>query len=146
MRFHTSLPVLSIEATASFYSALFGVEPSKLRSDYAKFLPGDPDVNLTFHQVKDASALLTDLHLGLELPDSASVTAAYERLGALGWISEARKTSVCCYAAQDKFWITDPNGYRWELYALVRDTEEKLDEPSGCCGPSPDASTRATCC
>lgn len=144
MRFHTSLPVKSIPETVAFYSALFGVAPSKERSDYAKFLPGSPDINLTFHEAKDDSALLTDLHLGFELEDQQALDAAHARMRAAGWVTEARKSSVCCYANQDKFWITDPNGYRWEIYRVLNDTEYKLDQASGCCATSADASTG--CC
>ncbi len=143
MRFHTSLPIKDIQQTIEFYTVVFGTPPVKVRSDYAKFLPKHPDVNITFHQVDAERPLLTDLHLGFELPDQSALDAAYERLKAAGWVSEARATSVCCYANQDKFWVTDPNGYRWEFYRVVNDADYKIDGPSGCCatpGPEPSAS------
>jgi uncharacterized glyoxalase superfamily protein PhnB len=83
--------------------------------------------------------------LGFELPDQSAVDAAYERLKAAGWVTEERATSVCCYANQDKFWITDPNGYRWEFYRIVNDAEYKLDKPAGCCA-TPDSTGTASCC
>jgi len=50
----------------------------------------------------------------------------------------------CCYALQDKVWVTDPNGYRWEVFVVkVGDTRPELTAvaaaeadaccPSGCC-------------
>jgi hypothetical protein len=33
----------------------------------------------------------------------------------------------CCYALQDKIWVTDPNGYRWEIFVVkVGDTAPEL--------------------
>lgn len=146
MRFHSSLPVRDIQRTVAFYSALFGAEPVKVRSDYAKFLPGNPDINLTFHTAEAGSALLTQLHLGFELPDRASLDQAYERMKAAGWITEDRKTSVCCYANQDKYWISDPDGYRWELYRVVDDADYKLDQETTCCGAEAGSKVTAGAC
>ena len=53
--------------------------------------------------------------------------AVMKHLGVLeqaGLVSGTRETSVCCYANQDKFRVTDPNGYEWELYHLLEDTED----------------------
>jgi hypothetical protein len=34
----------------------------------------------------------------------------------------------CCYALQDKIWVTDPNGYRWEIFTVrVSDTQPALN-------------------
>jgi catechol 2,3-dioxygenase-like lactoylglutathione lyase family enzyme len=140
MKFHTSLPVRDITSTVEFYSALFGEAPAKLRVDYAKFLPRSVEVNLTFHQARQGAGLLTDLHLGFELPTQAALDEAHARLAEAGFVTDERKTSVCCYANQDKFWITDPNGYRWELYYLVNDADYKIDRTDdGCCATSEGA-------
>ncbi len=150
MRFHSSLPVRNIDRTVAFYSALFGTEPVKVRSDYAKFLPGTPDINLTFHAVEPGADLLTGLHLGFEFADQPALDEAYSRMKAAGWVTEERDTSVCCYANQDKFWITDPSGYRWELYRLVNDADSKFGDTgeSTCCKPSQATADHASssCC
>jgi catechol 2,3-dioxygenase-like lactoylglutathione lyase family enzyme len=148
MRFHTSLPVKNIEETVAFYRTLFECEPVKVKADYAKFLPAGGGLNISFHQKPDAVAGLTALHLGFELADQATLDRAHDRLEKAGLISVARDTSICCYANQDKFWVTDPNGYEWELYHLLEDTELKITPKNDCCGPAEAAASKQTsgCC
>jgi len=38
----------------------------------------------------------------------------------------------CCYALQDKIWLTDPSGYRWEVYTVKSDTEQYLGDSAQC--------------
>ena len=147
MRFHTSLPVKNIEQTVAFYRTLFGSEPVKQRDDYAKFLPEGLALNLTIHRAPEAVANLSALHLGLELLDRESLDGAHARLAAAGLIVQERETSVCCYANQDKFWVEDPDGYRWELYYLVNDADYRIDDASGCCAPTAaKADAAGSCC
>ena len=145
MRFHTSLPVKSIPETVAFYRLLFGAEPVKTKSDYAKFLPPDLDLNISFHESPAEVGALTQLHLGLEMPDRAAMDRAHARLAEEGLVTAERETSVCCYANQDKLWVTDPNGYRWEVYLLVEDTEEKMSATTGCCVPDATGAAAGGC-
>lgn len=138
MRFHTSLPVRDLQATVAFYRVLFDAEPVKTKADYAKFLPGDLDLNISFHESPDSVPALVGLHLGIEMPDRATLDRAHERLEHAGLISGGRETSVCCYANQDKFRVTDPSGYEWEIYELLADTELKIARNTGCCAPAGD--------
>ena len=39
------LAVSDLDRSIAFYRAFFGIEPSKVRADYAKFEPADPPVN-----------------------------------------------------------------------------------------------------
>ena len=68
MRFHTSLPVKNIHDTVTFYRILFDADSVKTKRDYAKFLPADAGLNISFHESAVAGEL-TALHLGLEMPD-----------------------------------------------------------------------------
>lgn len=130
MRFHTSLPVTNIEATEAFYRLIFEASPTKRKPDYLKFLT--PGLNISFHRTEGAQPL-TDVHLGFEVSSPAELNELHQRLAREGIISTPRETSVCCYANQDKFWVTDPSGYRWELYYLVEAAEQKIDPSSQCC-------------
>jgi catechol 2,3-dioxygenase-like lactoylglutathione lyase family enzyme len=148
MRFHTNLPVSDIDATARFYSVLFDGAPTKRKDDYVKFLPSAGGLNVSFHQAsvegkRLTDSHLTDLHLGFEMPDQKSLDAVHARLERAGLISAERETSVCCYANQDKFWVTDPDGYQWEFYVLLEDTERKMGRTSGCCASN---TASAPCC
>ena len=136
MRFHTNLPVSGIASTARFYSTLFDTDPVKQKNDYVKFLPPSVGLNLSFHQNAAGVAKFKELHLGLELPDQASLGRAHERLKAAGLVSAEKDTNVCCYAHQDKFWATDPDGYEWEFYVLLEDTELKIDAKAKARGAS----------
>lgn len=44
-RVHIALGATDLAASIAFYRILFGIEPSKLRADYAKFTPADPSLN-----------------------------------------------------------------------------------------------------
>ena len=145
MRFHTSLPVRNIHDTVMFYRALFDLEPVKAKCDYAKFLPTDAGLNISFHESADVGEL-TPLHLGLEMPDRAALDRAHSRLTAAGSITVERETSICCYANQDKFWVADPDGYRWEVYLLLEDTVVKIDSAASCCVSPANESRAAACC
>ena len=135
MRFHTSLAVRDVAASVAFYRVLFDADPVKRKPDYAKFLPPEVDLNISFHESPDAPGPLAAVHLGIEMPDRAVLERAHARLRAAGLVTTERETSVCCYANQDKLWVTDPDGYRWELYALLEDTEQRIAPETRCCGP-----------
>ena len=61
-----------------------------------------------------------------------------------GLATEEEKREACCYALQEKFWVTDPDGNRWEVYTVLEDIEQKAAEGSTCCQPRDEAS--APCC
>lgn len=130
MRFHTSLPVHDLDATETFYRTLFDLAPVKRKSDYLKFLT--PGLNISFHTGSGRTPP-TSLHLGFELESRSALDALARRLASAGLLSSPRETSVCCYAEQDKLRVSDPNGYDWELYYLVQDSEQRIDPASACC-------------
>ena len=46
----------------------------------------------------------------------------------------------CCYANQDKFWVTDPDGHQWEIYTFNSDVEFNdpkyaSQDATACCTP-----------
>jgi hypothetical protein len=43
----------------------------------------------------------------------------------------------CCYALQDKAWVTDPDGNEWEVFTVLKDNliEAKSDDAE-CCTPT----------
>jgi len=143
MRFHTNLPVSHLPSTIAFYEKLFGVPAAKTKPDYAKFLAASETLNISFHQSKTASPKI-DLHLGFEFSSQESLDAAHERLGEAGLLAGNRESGICCYANQDKFHVTDPDGYEWELYVLLEDTEQKIEKKTACCGGPPRTSQDET--
>lgn len=132
MKVHMSLASTNIDKTTDFYTTLLGCEPVKRKRDYVKFDPQGIALNISFHQVKEV--VYNSQHLGIQFDNREALNEVYARLLQKNLVSEARNTGVCCYARQDKFWVTDPDGYEWELYYLVEDTALKQDQITDCCG------------
>jgi catechol 2,3-dioxygenase-like lactoylglutathione lyase family enzyme len=123
---HIALNVSRFEESVKFYRAMFGVEPAKRKPGYAKFDIAEPSLNLTLNAgiVNEKGALN---HLGIEVPGTAEVLAAKERLSNAGLITADEMNVNCCFALQDKIWITDPDGNRWEIFTVkIQDTQPEL--------------------
>ncbi len=72
---------------------------------------------------------------------------AAERLKTEGLATFEEENTDCCYALQDKVWVTDPNGYRWEVFVVkVGDTQPQLTAASPTAAGSTDACCASTCC
>jgi uncharacterized protein YqjF (DUF2071 family) len=62
-------------------------------------------------------------HLGVEVEDTAAVEAEQARLAEVGLAAVDERDTTCCYARQDKFWVTGtPGGERWEIYTVLEDS------------------------
>ncbi len=68
-------------------------------------------------------------HLGVEVESSEKVHAEIARLSEAGLFTEEQIATTCCFATQDKVWVTGPNQERWELYTVLADTEHFGTEP-----------------
>jgi catechol 2,3-dioxygenase-like lactoylglutathione lyase family enzyme len=124
VRFHLSLNVSDLGRSVAFYRLLFGCEPAKLRSDYAKFERDDPPLVLSLEPTpRPVGGPLN--HLGLRLPDVASLVAMQERLERAGIHAQREEGVECCYARQTKFWLHDPDQTLWEVYTLDGDIDHR---------------------
>ena len=74
-------------------------------------------------------------HLGIEVEDAKAVMVAKDRLEQLGLATKLEEDVDCCYAIQDKVWITDPNGHSWEFF-FVKDGGSIGNEQSEECCPT----------
>jgi catechol 2,3-dioxygenase-like lactoylglutathione lyase family enzyme len=131
---HISLNVSNLAESVSFYQGLFG-EPKKLKDDYAKFVGTEPEIHLAL-QPSLAGRKATDgslSHLGIRVESSEQVRRWRSDLKARGVVSEEEKREDCCYAVQDKFWLTDPDGNRWEVYTVLADVEDEAARQTACC-------------
>jgi catechol 2,3-dioxygenase-like lactoylglutathione lyase family enzyme len=126
LKVHVALNTERFEESVTFYRAFFGIEPVKLKPGYAKFDVAAPPLNFTLNEgpVKQAGALN---HLGIQVASSEEVREAAARLVQAGLATFEEKDTDCCYALQDKVWVQDPNGYRWEVFVVkVADTAPEL--------------------
>jgi catechol 2,3-dioxygenase-like lactoylglutathione lyase family enzyme len=127
LKVHVALNVNDMEESVKFYRSMFGAEPVKRKPGYAKFDVAEPALNLTLNyngEVKERGALN---HLGIQVGSTEAVLEAKARLEKAGLATFDEINTDCCYALQDKVWVTDPNGYRWEVFVVkVGDTKPEL--------------------
>jgi catechol 2,3-dioxygenase-like lactoylglutathione lyase family enzyme len=124
---HISLNVRNLDRSVDFYERFFGA-PAKLESDYAKFVTRDPEIHLALEPglepgLEAAARPGALSHLGLRVGSTDEVERWKGDLRGRGLAIEEEERSECCYALQDKFWLTDPDGNRWEIYTVLQDVE-----------------------
>jgi catechol 2,3-dioxygenase-like lactoylglutathione lyase family enzyme len=130
---HVSLNVSDLDKSVAFYRGVFG-EPRKLKTDYAKFVGVEPEIHLALQPgLAPGAAAGTLSHLGIRVDSTEDVRRWRSELKERGVVSEEEKREDCCYALQDKFWLTDPDGNRWEVYTVLEDTEDKPAQAGACC-------------
>lgn len=124
MRPHLALNVSDIDRSVPFYSALFGIDPSKTRPGYAKFEVAEPALNLTLNAKGRGEDLGAFNHAGIQVDSTDDVLAAQLRLKAAGLATFDEMDTTCCYAKQDKIWVHDPDGTPWEVFTVHEDADE----------------------
>ena len=135
-RLQLALNVDDLDAAVAFYSTLFNTSPAKTKPGYANFAVTQPPLKLVLIENPGQGGSLN--HLGVEVADTDEVDAELERLTDAGFASTEERDTTCCYARQDKFWVTNtPNDERWEIYTVLADSERFT---------SANAGTNATCC
>ncbi len=136
MKTHISLNVSDVRQSVKFYSKMLGVKPLKNKMDYAKFDVANPPLNLTMNQINFERGGGSLSHLGLQVETSAEVLEMSKRWVENGLVTMDEMQTDCCYALQDKTWVSDPDGNRWEVFVVLKDIEEKDISASACCAPA----------
>src|SRR5687768_7899937 len=149
LKAHLALNVKDFGASLEFYRKLLDLEPSKVRTGYAKFDVQNPPLNLTLneHQFNERGALS---HLGIQVAGTDDVLTVRQRWADAGLLTRDEMQTNCCYALQDKAWVRDPDGNEWEVFVVLQDNlpetapcecGEKLAEGTvavaACCTPTP---------
>ena len=120
-RIQLALNVNDIDAAINFYSKLFATEPAKRQPGYANFAVAEPPLKLVLFENPSASGKLN--HLGIEVESTEQVAEAGDRLKQASLTVKTEDQTTCCYAVQDKAWVTDPDGDDWEVYTVLEDAE-----------------------
>ncbi|MFE0246884.1 ArsI/CadI family heavy metal resistance metalloenzyme, partial [[Kitasatospora] papulosa] len=122
-RAQLALNVADLEASITFYSQLFGVEPAKRRPGYANFAITAPPLKLVLIEGEPGQETRLD-HLGVEVESTEEVTAATTRLKDAGLATFEENDTSCCYALQDKVWVHGPGKEPWEVYVVKADADQ----------------------
>jgi catechol 2,3-dioxygenase-like lactoylglutathione lyase family enzyme len=132
---HVSLNVSNVDASVAFYEKAFGVSATKRRPGYAKFDLTVPSLNLTMQEAPRTGVNAS--HFGIQVASSEDVALARARFESAGLLTTSEEDTECCYARQDKVWVTDPDGNAWEVFVVKGEAVslEKQTIQGGCCVP-----------
>lgn len=133
-RLQLALNVDDLDAAITFYSKLFDTKPAKTKPGYANFIVADPPLKLVLIENPGHGGTLN--HLGVEVASSDAVHAEIARLAGEDLITEQEINTTCCFATQDKVWVTAADGERWEVYTVLADSQTfgpGADQPDQTC-------------
>ncbi len=133
LKAHISLNVSDLGASVKFYRRMLGIEPSKVRTGYAKFDIQNPPLNLALNQVRDVALRGSLSHLGIQVGSTDDVLATRLRWNRAGLVTRDEMKTNCCYATQDKSWVLDPDGNEWEVFVVLEDNLPEAAPASSCC-------------
>lgn len=134
-RIQLALDVDDLEEAIGFYTKLFNVEPAKTKPGYANFVVAEPPLKLVLLENPGHGGTLN--HLGVEVASSDAVLTESRRLSEVGLLTDDQIDTTCCFATQDKVWVTGPGGERWEIYTVKADSETfgpTEESEQICCG------------
>jgi predicted enzyme related to lactoylglutathione lyase len=120
-RVQLALNVEDLNEAITFYSKLFNTEPAKIKPGYANFAITEPPLKLVLIENPGCGGTIN--HLGIEVESGDKVHEEIARLAGEGMFPEEQIGTTCCYATQDKAWVTGPAGERWEVYTVLSDSE-----------------------
>lgn len=136
LKAHLAINVSDVEKSITFYRDMLGIEPSKVRTGYAKFDVQNPPLNLTLNQAAFSGKGALS-HLGIQVATTDDVAAMKNAWEAKGLIPREEMQTTCCYALQDKAWVSDPDGNEWEVFVVLEDNlAEAKSSDATCCVPT----------
>jgi catechol 2,3-dioxygenase-like lactoylglutathione lyase family enzyme len=158
-RFHVHVGVSDLDRSISFYSTLFGAQPTVTKSDYAKWMLEDPRINFAISNRCGATKGIE--HIGLQVEDQAELSEVYSLLQSADAPVMEEAAATCCYAKSEKSWIADPDGVVWEAFLTEGESTVYGESPdfaglasanaaeNACCTPAmpaPSEAPRTSCC
>ncbi|HZO21617.1 MAG TPA: ArsI/CadI family heavy metal resistance metalloenzyme [Steroidobacteraceae bacterium] len=147
-RFHVHVSVSDLTESVSFYSQLFGVEPTVHKADYAKWMLEDPRVNFAISSQRQPVGLN---HLGFQVESDEELHRMRTQLAAADARMIQEQAQPCCYSRADKYWVTDPTGIAWETFHTlgsipVYGEDTSVFEHGASSVPAPSGTAKESCC
>jgi len=142
-RVQLALRVADLDASIGFYSRLFNTTPAKRRPGYANFAIIEPPLKLVLLEGQPGEDTRMD-HLGVEVESTDLVAQATNRLADAGLATRVEDNTTCCYAVQDKVWVSGPGSEPWEVYTVTGDARPDLEGKTSL--DLSDVSGDGTCC
>jgi catechol 2,3-dioxygenase-like lactoylglutathione lyase family enzyme len=105
-RVQLALNVDDLGEAIAFYSKLFNTAPAKVKPGYANFAVAKPPLKLVL--IENAGHGGTLNHFGVEVESSDAVHGEIARLTDEGLFTDEEIGRTCCFATQDKVWVTGP--------------------------------------
>jgi catechol 2,3-dioxygenase-like lactoylglutathione lyase family enzyme len=130
-RVQLALNVDNLGEAIAFYSKLFDTEPAKVKDGYANFAIAEPALKLVLLENPGNGGTIN--HLGVEVESTDTVRTEIARLASEGMLTEEEIGTTCCFATQDKVWVTGPGGEKWEIYTVLADSETFGDTSAPAC-------------
>lgn len=146
-RMHIHIGVDDLAQSIAFYNALFGEEPNKTKTDYAKWMLDDPAINFA---ISTRAGKRGVDHLGIQVSEEGELSELRERLQRADMSVFDEGETVCCYARSDKSWLEDPAGIPWEAYQSMADVElfsaagDEASAGGACCAPASQTAATAS--
>jgi catechol 2,3-dioxygenase-like lactoylglutathione lyase family enzyme len=162
-RFHVHIRVDDLNASIAFYERLFSAPPTRVETDYAKWMLDDPRVNFAISTRGGQPGLD---HLGFQTDTAEELVQLKDQAQSADMALIDEGQTSCCYAQSDKHWITDPQGIAWEHFHTLGNipvfhenraaqassavccappTAQAAAASSACCGPT-SSSSSSSCC
>jgi len=140
MRFHVHTHVEDLQASIAFYSKMFGAQPVRTETDYAKWHLENPRLNFAI-STRGSKAGIDHLGFQADTPEELAELKARAEAADQAVLEEGATT--CCYARSEKHWITDPQGIAWEHFQTLADIPVFSEARNAAPSPSTQA---AACC
>ena len=136
-RFHVHAHVENLPQSITFYSRMFGAQPTRVEGDYAKWMLDDPRINFAISTRGGKPGID---HLGIQTDTEEELVALKARAEAAELSLHDVGETTCCYARSDKYWVTDPQGIAWEQFHTLQSiptfseaTASAAQSTSACC-------------
>lgn len=150
-RVQLALNVGDLDASIEFYSKLFNTQPAKVRENYANFAIAEPPLKLVLIAGQGEPGTLN--HVGVEVESTDEVAAAASRMQAQGAACDVQESTTCCFAVQDKVWVSGPE-IPWEIYTVLADASTMHPPVGECCAagdqaagePEAVGAAQSSCC